>query len=352
MLATARIFAVYGSSHYYKTNDLIMNVLRYKLLALCLLFVFSCSAQKRKFIFSTYWLPQAQFAGYYVAQDQGFYEEAGLDIEIIHPSAAVNATKLLAEGKADIITLFLVTSVDAVYNGLDMVNIGQFSQHASIMFVSRKESGIETLNDFEGRKIGIWRSGFKETPSAVIQDHGISVEWVPILSSVNLFLVGGIDILTVMWYNEYHQIYLSGIDMQELNTFFMSDYGYDVPEDGLYVLRSTYEKSPEDLGAFTRASLRGWEYAAKNKEYTVNLVVEKMHEANIPTNIPHQRWMLDKVLELQSFENKEAHPTELLKVDFDKAINIIQNTRNVKTSFDYLDFYKPVIPGDRKLPSP
>ncbi len=329
-----------------------MNILRYKLLALFVLFIIFCNAQNQRFVFATHWLPQAQFAGYYVAQDQGFYKEKGLDIEIIHPSVAVNATRLLAEGKADIITLFLVTAIDAVYNGIDLVNIGQFSQHAAIMFVSRKESGIETLSDFEGRKIGIWRSGFRETPNAVIHDHGLHVKWIPILSSVNLFLVGGIDIMTVMWYNEYHQIYLSGVEKNELNTFFMSDHGYDIPEDGLYVLRSMYKKNADALDAFVKASIKGWEYAAENREYAVNLVVSRMHQANIPTNIPHQRWMLDKVLELQLPKNKGGQPPELLKSDFDKAITIIGNTRDVKTPLDYKDFYKPVIPGVRKLSPP
>ncbi len=316
-----------------------MLILAFLLASCCVL-----QAEGRRLVFSPHWLPQAQFAGYYVAYDQGFYREAGLDVEIIHPSAAVNAQRFLEDGRADVISLFLVTGLKAACDGLPVVNFAQLSQQSAIMLVSKAESGIERLEDMEGKRIGIWMSGFQEVPQAMMEAHGVEVEWVPILSTVNLFLLGGVDVMTVMWYNEYNQLYFSGIDWDEMNTFFVGDYGFNIPEDGLYALEDTWEERQEDLRAFTEATLRGWEYADRHREYAVELVVDLMRRFNVPSNRAHQRWMLDKVLQTQSLEGHDVGITELHPDDFYHTLSILRNHYGQDFPIRYRDFFRPVLP--------
>jgi NitT/TauT family transport system substrate-binding protein len=300
-------------------------------------------AQEHKLVFATHWLPQAQFAGFYVAKDKGFYKEAGLDVDIIHPSASVPATEFLKDGRADIISLFLITAINNRQKGLDLVNIAQLSQHSAILFVSKKTSGINSLAQFNGKKIGIWFTGFDEVPKAMVKNNNVQVKWVPILTSVNLFMMGGIDIMTVMWYNEYDQIYLSGMDRNELNTFFLSDYGFDIPEDGLYVMRKTASSRKNDLKAFVEATLKGWEYAAANKEYTIDLVLRLMQEAKVPATRAHQKWMLDRVLELQNLKGKKTRLSGLDPDDFKKALGIMRDHYNANFPIEYGDFFQPAL---------
>lgn len=301
--------------------------------------------QSNRLVFTPHWLPQAQFAGYYVAQDQGFYSELGLDVEIVHPSATENALFSLTSGRADVISLFLVTGLTARSEGVDMVNVAQLSQHSAIMMVSMKDSGIETLQDFNGKRIGIWMSGFEEVPKALINEYGLEVEWVPILSSVNLFLAGGLDVMTVMYYNEYNTIYLSGIDKEELNTFFLADYGYDIPEDGLYALSATREQRPDDLRKFVEATMRGWAYAAENREYAIALVVEKMRAARVSSNRAHQRWMLDKVLDMYDMGDKPVKQTQLWEEDFNRAVSLLKERNIMKGACPFDVFFQPVTNG-------
>ena len=265
-------------------------------------------------------------------------------MEIIHPPASINAFTYLKDGRADIVSHFLITAVQEKYLGTDLVNIGQYSKGSAILFVTKKMRNINTLEDFHGKRVGVWKSGFEEIPRSLLKDHGIEVEWVPILSTVNLFLIGGLDVMTVMWYNEYYQLYLSGINMDEMNTFFMSDYGYDIPEDGLYVLNTTLEKRRNDLKAFVEATNRGWAYAAANRAYAVDLVIDIMREARIASNIPHQRWMLDRILDMQQVRNKQVAPTELHPDDFRHAADIIRQFKGFDTHLDYDAFFKPVLP--------
>jgi NitT/TauT family transport system substrate-binding protein len=152
----------------------------------------------------------------------------------------------------------------------------------------------------------------------------------------------------VMWYNEYNQLYLNGIDHDELNTFFLSDYGFNIPEDGLYVINHTAETRQDDLSAFIEASLRGWEYAKQNTEYALDLVINIMRTANIPSNKAHQKWMLEKIFELQNTEKIGISPTELKKDDFLKAVEIYNNYKGVEMSIDYNQFFQPVLPELKK----
>lgn len=312
-----------------------------------LLFIAKFSdGQTEKLTFSPQWLPQAQFAGYYVALNQGFYKDEGLDVQIIHPSASISAFDYLKDGRADVISTFLMDGIRSRANGTPIINFAQLSQHSSLMMVSKKGSGISKLSDFNHKRLGIWSAGFDDIPIAFMRENNYDIELVRILNTINLFLMDGVDALTVMYYNEYDQIINSGINEDELNTFFFSQYGFDIPEDGLYCLENTMATRKESLRKFVKATLRGWDYAAKNKDYTIDLVVMEMNKAHIPNNKAHQRWMLEKVLDMISPGNKNVTRGHLLEQDFYRANEIFKSGVSPKTSAAAVklnEFYKPLV---------
>lgn len=296
-------------------------------------------AQLPKLVFAPQWLPQAQFAGYYVALEKGFYREAGIDVEIIHPSANVQVTSMLASGKADVVSLFLITGLSYKNQGLDLINIGQISQHSSILFVTKKSRGISQLSQLNGKKIGVWKSGFDEVPKALMAEKNYQIEWIPILSTVNLFMMDGIDAMTVMSYNEYDQIINCGMNEDELNIFPVADYGFDVPEDGLYCLKATSKTKKEELKKFLEGTLKGWKYASENRGYAIDVVLKRMQLAHLPANRVHQEWMLDTILGLNVPGNKGVAPGELMEADFMKAVSIMKNLNNTNSTYLFNDFY-------------
>ncbi|MCF8361498.1 MAG: ABC transporter substrate-binding protein [Prolixibacteraceae bacterium] len=313
------------------------------LLTTFLLAVFFVNAQQSSLTFTPQWLPQAQFAGYYVALEKGFYTDEDLTVEIKHPSASVNATEMLKNNTADVISLFLVSAMKARNEKFKLVNIGQLSQHSALMFVTHKKSGIEKLNQLDGKRIGIWKSGFDEVPKALMQSNNYEVEWIPILSSINMFMIGGIDAMTVMWYNEYDQIINAGINPDELNTFRFADFGCDIPEDGLYCLESTYLQRKPDLEKFVQATMRGWKYAKENKEEALEIVLSEMKKAHVPTNLTHQKWMLECMLELMEPGTKNVKKGELAEIDFHKTRNMLKEGNYINSNISFNSFYKPVL---------
>lgn len=156
-------------------------------------------------------------------------------------------------------------------------------------------------------------------------------------------MMDGIDAMTVMLYNEYDQIINCGLNENELNTFPFANYGYDVPEDGLYCLKSTYENKKPELKKFLQATLKGWEYAAVNKEYALEVVLKRMQLAHLPANKVHQEWMLNKVLELINPGNKGVARGELMESDFVKAADILSKRDGIKSKYLFADFYQSLL---------
>ena len=156
-------------------------------------------------------------------------------------------------------------------------------------------------------------------------------------------MIDGIDAMTVMLYNEYDQIINSGLNENELNTFQMADYGFDVPEDGLYCLKTTYENKKPELQKFLQATLKGWAYAANNTDYAIEVVIKRMQQAHVPTNRVHQQWMLNKVLEMINSKNKVVEKGELLESDYRKATDILSKQDKPGRKYIFTDFYKPLL---------
>ena len=286
-------------------------------LAISLLLLTSVNAQK--IIFTPQWLPQSQFAGYYVAQELGFYEEAGLDVEIEHTSASDNTTNRLKKGTCNAVTMNLFDAIIDIDKGMEIVNVLQTSLHTALVIVPRNNE-ITQLDDLRNKRVGIWRAHYNQLSQIVNDDYNLDIEWVSFIQSSNLFISGAIDATMAMIYNEAYNIHTSGFE--NVNHIHLSDYGYDFPEEGVYFTKDYIEKYPDKAKAFAEASQRGWEWAHQHPEETIDIVLKVMKEENLPANRQHQKWMLENVLKLQ-IDDKTGSPTFELEEEKIDQINEI-----------------------------
>ncbi|MDY0307583.1 MAG: ABC transporter substrate-binding protein [Desulfovibrio aminophilus] len=258
----------------------------------------NCALAMKQAVLLLQWLPQAQFAGYYVAQDKGFYREAGVDLKIRAGGPDTLASRELAEGEVEFATMFLATGVQRRAEGMPIVHLAQIVQRSALMLVARKDSGIVSPRDLGGRRVSIWDNEFQLQPMALFQRLGVIPELVPQGSTVNLFLRGGVAAVSAMWYNEYHTLLASGLDPSELTVFSFSDLELNYPEDGIYCLQTTWDEDPEMCRAVVAATLRGWRYAFDNPEEALEIMLSRMREARVPANRAHQRWMLARMRDI------------------------------------------------------
>lgn len=275
---------------------------------LCLLCISSFSGYAQKITFSPQWSAQSQFAGYYAALEKGFYDEAGLDVSIVHPSNSYSSINMLKDGTTDFITCELIQAMMASDKGIRLVNLLQTTQHTTLVLISH-EKNISKMSDLAGRKIGTWKVGFSEIPYIIDKEHKLGVEWVKFINPLNIYISRAIDATLGKSYNEGILFSMSGITPGSILRF--SEMGYDYPEDGLYVSEAFFKKNPDVCRKFAEASRKGWEWVRNNRKEAVDIVMKYVKEANVSTNIYVQKWMLEEVLEMQEDEKGEAPSYQL-----------------------------------------
>lgn len=225
------------------------------------------------------WVPQAQFAGYYVAQAKGYYKAEGLDVTIKPGGPDVSPVQVLAGNQADVIVNWMPDALAAREAGVPLVNIAQVFDKSGLMLTCKKSSGVASPKDFKGKTLGVWfggneypflnwmaKLGLKPDTDVKVLKQGFNVD--PLLQNQAACI-------STMIYNEYWQVVDAGVKESELVTFFYEKEGVASLEDGLYVLDSKLKDKAfvARMAKFLKATFKGWNDAVKNPEEAAKIVV-------------------------------------------------------------------------------
>lgn len=248
------------------------------------------------------WVTQAQFAGYYVALENGYYEAEGLDVTIQPGGPDIAPPQVLAGGGADVMLNWMPSALAARERGLPVVNIAQPFASSGLMLTCWADTGITEPADLAGRTIGVWFFGNEYPFLSWMSQLGIPTDGgengVTVLQqgfNVDPLLQRQADCISTMTYNEYWQIIDAGVSPDELVTFRYSEYGVDTLEDGIWVLEENLA-DPEffdKMTRFVRASMRGWVWAAENPDDAAMIVLD-YDETGAQTE-EHQKRMMGEV---------------------------------------------------------
>ena len=229
------------------------------------------------------WVTQSQFAGYYVALENGYYEEEGLNVTILPGGPDIAPPQVLAGGGADAMLNWMPSALAARERGLPVVNIAQPFKTSGLMLTCWKDTGIESVEDFRGKTIGVWFFGNEYPFLSWMSQAGIPTDGgedgVTVLRqgfNVDPLLNREADCISTMTYNEYGQVLDAGVSEDELVTFMYEDQGVATLEDGIYVLEENLEDPVfvDKMVRFVRASMKGWKWAEENPEEAGLIVVE------------------------------------------------------------------------------
>ena len=251
------------------------------------------------------WVTQAQFAGYYVAKDKGFYEEENLDVEIKPGGPDVAPPQVIAGGGADVVVDWMPSALATREKGVPLVNIAQPFKSSGMMLTCRKETGITKPEDFKGKTLGVWFGG-NEYPflnwmsQLKIPTEG-GADGVTVLKqgfNVDPLIQKQADCISTMTYNEYWQVIDAGLTPEDLVTFKYEDQGVATLEDGLWVLEDSL-KDPafvEKMARFVKASMKGWKYAEENPDEAAMIVLE--NDSTGAQTETHQKRMMGEIAKL------------------------------------------------------
>ena len=317
---------------------MIVNKL-YKTAAILLLFCMGSVAgaqQKETIVFSPQWTPQAQFAGYYVALEKGFYSEAGLDVRIDHPSASNSCINRLKSGDSQLISLQLMSALRFAAQDLPLVNVLQTSQQNTLMIISR--TPIPNIYRLKDMRVGCWKSGFSELPMILDRIYKLNIQWVPFRSNINLFISGAIDATMAMSYNEKVQLEMSGQRLNEDQLLYFSKLGYNIPEDGLYTTNSYLNTHREQVRRFAEASKRGWLWCVDHPQEALDIVMKVVRANNVATSRVAQQKMLKEILRTQLVKDTDQRTFRLDPNDFQFTNHFMLENGYIPKSIDYKTF--------------
>ncbi|WP_297340096.1 ABC transporter substrate-binding protein [Pseudophaeobacter sp.] len=257
------------------------------------------------------WVTQAQFAGYYVALDKGFYSEEDLDVTILPGGPDIAPTQVIAGGGADVTVEWMPAALAAREKGLPLVNIAQPYKSSGMQLTCWNDTGIAGPEDLPNRTLGVWFFGNEFPFMSWMSKLGISTEakgemGVEVLKqgfNVDPLLQRQADCISTMTYNEYGQVLDAGVSPDELITFKYEDQGVATLEDGLYVLEENLDDPAfvDKMERFVRASMKGWKYAESNPDEAAEIVLD--NDASGAQTEHHQQRMMREVAKLTAGSN-------------------------------------------------
>ena len=251
------------------------------------------------------WAPQAQFAGYFAADKQGYYEAAGLDVTMLDGGPTVVPQQVGSAPDGPEFTISWVPKVlEAREQGSDLVNIAQIFQRSGTLSVSWKDSNITKPADFAGKKIGVWDFGNEYEVTAGAKKAGLEqgTDYTKVIQDFNMALLisRDVDVAEAMIYNEYAQL-LETADAEtgklytpdQLNVINWNDEGTAMLQDALFA-RSAWlaEAGHEDVATnFLKASFQGWIYCRDHPADCIQYTVD----AGSTLGSGHQAWMMNEI---------------------------------------------------------
>jgi NitT/TauT family transport system substrate-binding protein len=252
------------------------------------------------------WFPQAQFAGYFAAKDQGFYEAEGLDVTILPGGVDIVPAIVVAGGNAEFGISWVPKMLASRESGADVQVIGQVFQRSGTLQVAWADAGIAKPEDWRGKKVGTWGFGNEHELYAAMRKVGIDpanpddVTIVPQQFDMNAFLNGEIDAAQAMIYNEYAQVLEAKnpdtgelYQPEDMTVISMEDAGTAMLQDAIFASQAWLAKAGnEDIAVkFLRASFKGWQYCRDNAASCVDIVLKS--DAKLPKG--HQTWQLNEI---------------------------------------------------------
>ena len=263
------------------------------------------------------WVTQAQFAGYYVALDKGFYEAEGLNVTIKPGGPDIAPPQVMAGGGADVMVDWMPSALAAREKGLALVNIAQPFKASGMMLTCRADSGVKTPADFKGKTLGVWFGGNEYPFLTWMATLGLpttgGADGVEVLKqgfNVDPLLQKQAACISTMTYNEYWQLIEAGMKPEELVTFKYEDEGVATLEDGLYVLEDKLTDAAfvDKMARFVKASMEGWKYAEQNPDEAAGIVLE--HDETGAQTEEHQKRMMAEIAKLTAGPNGSLDPAD------------------------------------------
>ncbi len=251
------------------------------------------------------WLTQAQFAGYYVALDKGYFEDEGLDVTIVPGAVDIVPQDVLASGDVDFAVAWVPKALASIEAGAGITDIAQIFERSATLQVAWADSGITGPEDLSGKTIGSWGFGNEWELFAGLTEAGAS-DYTIVQQNfdMNALLNHEIDAAQAMTYNEYAQL-LEAVNPatgelyqpEDFSVIDWNEVGTAMLQDALWANTERLSSDPAYADTATKlikGAIRGWADVMADPEGAASIVTA----AGSTLGVSHQLWMTNEVNKL------------------------------------------------------
>ncbi|OVE66267.1 MULTISPECIES: ABC transporter substrate-binding protein [Clostridium] len=287
------------------------------------------------------WYPNAVHSFLYAAEEQGYFKEAGLKVNLITPAGTDDGIKLVAAGKADLAISYPKQIILARGENIPVKSVGAIVRSSLNQLMVRKDSGVKTLKDLEGKKVGYASFDIdKETVKAMVAQAGgdpSKVEFV----DVGYDLMPGIETKQVDaiigGYINHEKILLEKKGI-ELETFAPADFGVPNNYELAFVASDDAIKNNNDkIQAFLGAAKKGFEYTQKNPDKALDLILKAQNES-FPLDEETEKKSLEILLPLM--ENESGKFLSQDKENWNNNIKWLKDKNLLQADVDSKDVFQ------------
>ena len=231
------------------------------------------------------WQPQTQFAGFFVALWNGYYKDEGLDLTINPSGPSLNALQEVASGTDTFGLMEPHYVIVARDQGIPVMSVYQTDQKSYLLYIAKKSSGIKTLKDLKGKRIGVWFGGGQYDMVAMLKSVGLDptkdVTLIEESAGMGPFYSGQLDVAEVTTFNELQQVYQAGYKPSDLVYFIASDYGIGLVGHSVVTREEVIAKEPDVVQGMVNATARGWVWAYEHPDETCQMFVQHFPDLDL-----------------------------------------------------------------------
>jgi NitT/TauT family transport system substrate-binding protein len=234
------------------------------------------------------WVKQGEFHGIFNAIEQGFYREAGLEVEVLAGGPDVRGVQIVASGAAEFGIGAPSVVIASRANGVPLKMVAQSFQDSFTVYIAKKARGYETIEDIKGAKFGVWFGGGEYEPQLMAEKAGVGaadVNWVAQKFSMTEFYEDQLDVASATLHNELHVVLGDGYKREDLTIFRASDFGAAMVADGIYTTEEMISSKPEIVQAFLDATMRGWKWGLQNGNEAAEIVLKFSPELDLQKQV-------------------------------------------------------------------
>ncbi len=261
-----------------------------------------------------HWLHQFEFAGFYAAIEQGYYQQEGLDVTLVEADSEISIVDEVVSGRAH----YGLGNADLLAHwgrGEPIVLLANLFKHSPLVVLARQDSGIRQPRDLIGRRVMTQQLDLNSAEiSYMLYQARVQPEQmvrIPHSYRIDELVAGEVDAMTAYITNQTYELQAAGVPTVVIDP---ANYGADFYSNNIFTSQREVRNHPERVAAFRRASLKGWRYALDHPVEMVDLIYRDYSQRKAKAALHYEAREVAKLISEKAYPLGSIDPRRLRRL--------------------------------------